>query len=846
MLFTKNILFFIFFNLIIEFNLISQNYTWMHGSNSNGVTGIYGTQGISSPTIDPGGRHGAATWVDASGNLWLFGGEGYSTSNNVCWLNDLWKYNVSTNQWTWIRGSNGPNQIGNYGLQGIASVSNEPGSREFSASWVDASGNFWLFGGDGFSSNNTFGRLGDLWKYNPITNIWIWMKGFNIINQNGVYGSQSTPSINNNPGARYASATWLDATGNLYMFGGRGFPASGFGGFLNDFWKYNVTSNQWTWINGSNLTGQIGNYGTINITSPSNSPGGKEFPSFWKGSNGLFYLFGGRSSGYFNDLWKYDPIGNLWTWISGSNIGNQLATYGTMGIASATNIPGGRFTAASWSDGLGDLWLFGGTGWTSTNLNPLNDLWKYKPSTGEWTWMKGSNLTNQAGTYGIIGIPSINNNPGGRLFNTWWKEIHTDFWLLGGEGYDSNGINFDHMNDLWKFKPPCNPDSIITSSIPIICSGSSITFTALNQFPSNLLWYNSPTSSVSIASGSVFNSPTLTSINSQTVYNYYAEANSCSISPRSLISVTVNSLPVLSIIGPTAVCFGTSSSFSAMGALSYTWNNGAITQSISISSINASLNINLIGKDINGCVNTQSHVVVPLPLPNLTISPLTSSICLTESISINVTGSNTYSWSTGSNSSSIIVSPVSNSSYSVIGTNTASGCKSIVTNTITVFPLPIISIISSHSIICLNQSATITANTSNTYSWSNGIINSPIIVSPSLTTVYTVTASNSITTCKSSKQFTLSVSKCLDINTYKNDEILISVFPNPTNGIFAIETFDLDIDIKIYNPLGLIIFSEFLNKGIHHLNLSSFSDGLYLIEIKTIKGILNKKIIKAN
>ena len=66
------------------------------------------------------------------------------------------------------------------------------------------------------------------------------------------------------------------------------------------------------------------------------------------------------------------------------------------------------------------------------------------------------------------------------------------------------------------------------------------------------------------------------------------------------------------------------------------------------------------------------------------------------------------------------------------------------------------------------------------------------------------------------------------------------------HGIFAIETFDLDIDIKIYNPLGLIIYSEFLNKGIHHLSLSSFSNGLYLIEIKTIKGILNKKIIKAN
>jgi N-acetylneuraminic acid mutarotase len=233
------------------------------------------------------------------------------------------------------------------------------------------------------------------------------------------------------------------------MFGGRGFPASGFGGFLNDFWKYNVTSNQWTWINGSNLTGQIGNYGTINITSPNNSPGGKEFPSFWKGSNGLFYLFGGRSSGYFNDLWKYDPIGNLWTWISGSNIGNQLATYGTICIASATNIPGGRFTAASWSDGLGDLWLFGGTGWTSTNLNPLNDLWKYKPSTGEWTWMKGSNLTNQAGTYGIMGIPSINNRTNTLLIskkNDWKKQIEKpNFEPISNDSEDKFEFNFDDI-----------------------------------------------------------------------------------------------------------------------------------------------------------------------------------------------------------------------------------------------------------------------------------------------------------------------------------------------------------------------------------------------------------------
>jgi len=56
--------------------------------------------------------------------------------------------------------------------------------------------------------------------------------------------------------------------------------------------------------------------------------------------------------------------------MSGSNIvganGGQPGVYGSLGVASASNIPGGRVGAISWTDSSGDLWLFGGNGYDST------------------------------------------------------------------------------------------------------------------------------------------------------------------------------------------------------------------------------------------------------------------------------------------------------------------------------------------------------------------------------------------------------------------------------------------------------------------------------------------------
>ncbi|MGB8960035.1 MAG: kelch repeat-containing protein, partial [Candidatus Aminicenantales bacterium] len=148
-------------------------------------------------------------------------------------------------------------------------------------------------------------------------------------------------------------------------------------------------------------------------------------------------------------LWKYD--GTDWTWVSGSNIVDQLGIYGTKGVADSSNTPGAKVSAASWIDSSGKLWLFGGYGSDSAwNQGWLNDLWKYDPTTLDWTWVSGSNIVYQAGIYGTKGIADSSNIPGARATAISWLDSSGRLWLFGGYGYDSAG-NTGGLNDLWRY-----------------------------------------------------------------------------------------------------------------------------------------------------------------------------------------------------------------------------------------------------------------------------------------------------------------------------------------------------------------------------------------------------------
>jgi hypothetical protein len=95
------------------FNVSTLQWTWMNGSQSANATGVYGTQGIAAPGNAPGGHTQAASWTDSQGMFWLFGGQGAASVNGATGnLNDLWMYNPTTAQWTWINGSNLVNSAG--------------------------------------------------------------------------------------------------------------------------------------------------------------------------------------------------------------------------------------------------------------------------------------------------------------------------------------------------------------------------------------------------------------------------------------------------------------------------------------------------------------------------------------------------------------------------------------------------------------------------------------------------------------------------------------------------------------------------------------------------------------
>jgi N-acetylneuraminic acid mutarotase len=348
------------------------NWAWVSGSDLINQPGIYGNKGVASPSNVPGARDGAVSWIDKSNNLWLFGGSGR--------LSDLWKFD-GTN-WTWISGSNLSQQAGVYGIKGEASAANAPGGRSDSVSWIDSGGNLWLFGGFGSDSVGGQGDLNDLWKFDG-TN-WTWVSGSNVIYQNGVYGTKGTASPSNVPGARFQAVSWIDKSGNLWLSGGNGNDSTGNQANLSDLWKFDGTN--WTWVSGSDVVSQTGVYGTKGTPSPSNIPGARNSAVSWTDSSGNLWLFGGfgnDSTGtisLLNDLWEFD--GTNWTWVSGSQLGGGAGTYGTLGVASASNLATSRVGAVSWIDTKGDLWLFGGLGKDPAGTNStanLNDLWRFTP-----------------------------------------------------------------------------------------------------------------------------------------------------------------------------------------------------------------------------------------------------------------------------------------------------------------------------------------------------------------------------------------------------------------------------------------------------------------------------------
>lgn len=115
-------------------------------------------------------------------------------------------------------------------------------ARTLATGWIDAVGNFWLFGGYGLegatfaASIGASGLLNDLWKYEPASNTWAWLSGANVASSPSVFGTQGVPAVSNVSTARMSNAAWVDPAGAFHIYAGAGSLNSD--RRLGDFWKF--------------------------------------------------------------------------------------------------------------------------------------------------------------------------------------------------------------------------------------------------------------------------------------------------------------------------------------------------------------------------------------------------------------------------------------------------------------------------------------------------------------------------------------------------------------------------------------------------------------------------------
>src|SRR5688500_14888228 len=113
-----------------------------------------------------------------------------------------------------------------------------------------------------------------------------------------------------------------------------------------------------------------------------------------------------------------------WTWKSGDSIHHHFHRTGTQGIPSASNFPSARAGAVRWTDGGGNIWMYGGSGFA--------DLWRYDAATEQWTWIRGDNTVHKEANFGSKGMASSNNQPGARSSSTGFTDADGNLWLFGG------------------------------------------------------------------------------------------------------------------------------------------------------------------------------------------------------------------------------------------------------------------------------------------------------------------------------------------------------------------------------------------------------------------------------
>jgi hypothetical protein len=244
-----------------------------------------------------------------------------------------------------------------------------------------------------------------------------------------------------------------------------------------------------------------------------------------------------------------------------------------------------------------------------------------------------------------------------------------------------------------------------------------------------------------------------------------------------------------------------------------------------------------------GCTSPKIPITLTVtPSPAITLVASQTSVCPSNSVSIGATGANTYTWSTGANGALVSVTPTASTVYTVSG-ETTPGCIGTSSIAITTNSVPVVNIASSASLICAGQSVNLTASGASSYVWNTAATTTVISVTPSVTTSYTVTGT-APNTCSIATVYTQSVSTCTGVDANTTFSNLISIYPNPSNGIITAEFgFNGEKEILITNSVGQLIKVIKTKNSSEVIDLDQYAKGIYYVKIMSNENSSNYRII---
>lgn len=384
------------------------------------------------------------------------------------------------------------------------------------------------------------------------------------------------------------------------------------------------------------------------------------------------------------------------------------------------------------------------------------------------------------------------------------------------------------------------PNSTILPGSITVCQGATAIFSVIATGPAPFTYsWNTGSTTYSIAAN-----PTTTSIYSCIITG----SNGCTSTQSAVANVSPGP-NVTTLANPANICNPTiPSTLTAVAIgfspLTYSWSTGSTT-SVAITPVPGNFSVTVT--DANGCKTTKTLTVGSGTLPTVAVTASPAVICSGSSTNLYATGTATsYTWSTSQTTQSISVSPMFTTTYVVTGSNGV--CTRTAAATVSVNMTPTVIAVGGPNPLCAGQSATLNATAIGpllTYSWSSGGTGPTTVVSPTTSTVYTVTGT-SPAGCTGFTLVPITVNVCTGVESVtKNNSI--NVYPNPNNGEFTVNASSLTAvnTIEIYNSLGALIHKTEIKDAVTKINVQEFPSGIYHIRLMSgNKQVYKNKIIK--